>query len=919
MYLPDQMAGRRERLFLVDGYALIYRAFFAMIGRPLTTSRGENTSATWGVANFLFRLFEERKPEYVAWVHDAGSSFRTDYYPEYKATREKLDDELQEDFDRSVARIEDLLGAFSVRLVSVDGYEADDVIGTLAERARSRLDVVIVSGDKDFYQLVSPHVSLLNPGRRGPAAVDEQLVTTENAHERLGVQPEQVVDFLALVGDSSDNVPGVRGIGPKTAQKLIESYGSLESILENAASVSGKRAREALLAEAENALLSRKLVTIKRDVPVELDLDELRAASPDWEELHRLFSELEFHSLIQKLPKPDRTEPRAPYSIVASVNGIDDVIKAARAADFIALSVHTSGSVPIRGELVGLSLSVGEGETWYLPFAHGVQGELVDLGGYKNLPPPKSPELSGLAELLGDPAVPKAGHDLKNDLLALRKAGIQLRGMAYDSMLVGFLLDPGRRSQAIEVIAAEYLDHKVQGLGDLLGSGRRARTFPEVPIEEAARFSAARSEAVLRLKPELQDRIATRSVERLLNEVELPLLGVLADMEWVGITLDLEALAALSQSFGTELKRLETDIYEAAGTEFNVSSTSQLRHVLFEKLQLPVIKKTKTGPSTDADVLDQLAEMGFELPTQLLEYRELSKLKSTYADALPESVNPETGRIHTSFNQVGTATGRLSSFNPNLQNIPVRTPRGELIRECFVPASGCLFVVADYSQVELRLLAHLSNDALLIEVFRSGGDVHRETASIIFEVETGDVTPEMRERAKTINFATIYGQGPFALSRQLDISRDEARDFIERYFERFSGVREFLDAQVERAKKDGFVETIFSRRRYIPELKSSNYNIRAFGERTAMNSPIQGSAADLIKVAMVNLDRELAAEHLEANLLLQVHDELVLEVTDGCEDKAADIVKRAMEGAIELSVPLVAHVGCGANWLSAKK
>ncbi|MEE8251082.1 MAG: DNA polymerase I [Gemmatimonadales bacterium] len=942
------MAGRRERLFLVDGYALIYRAFFAMIGRPLTTSHGENTSATWGVANFLFRLFEEQKPEYVAWVHDAGSSFRTDYYPEYKATREKLDDELQEDFDRSVARIEDLLGAFSVRLVSVDGYEADDVIGTLAERAHSRLDVVIVSGDKDFYQLVSPHVSLLNPGRRGPAAVDEQLVTTENAHERLGVQPEQVVDFLALVGDSSDNVPGVRGIGPKTAQKLIESYGSLESILENAANVSGKRAREALLVEAENALLSRKLVTIKRDVPVELDLDELRAASPDWEELHRLFGELEFHSLIQKLPKPDHTEPRAPHSIVASVDEIDDsliqrlpksdrtelrapysivasvdeidnAIKAARAAEFIALSVHTSGSVPIRGELVGLSLSVGEGETWYLPFAHGVQGELVDLGSYKNLPPPKSPELSGLAELLGDPAVPKAGHDLKNDLLALRKAGIQLRGMAYDSMLVGFLLDPGRRSQAIEVTAAEYLNHKVQGLGDLLGSGRRARTFPEVPIEDAARFSAARSEAVLKLKSELQDRIATRSVERLLSEVELPLLGVLADMEWLGITLDLEALAALSQSFGTELQRLETAIYEAAGTEFNVSSTPQLRHVLFEKLQLPVIKKTKTGPSTDAEVLDQLAEMGFELPTLLLEYRELSKLKSTYADALPESVNPETGRIHTSFNQVGTTTGRLSSFNPNLQNIPVRTPRGELIRECFVPASGCLFVVADYSQVELRLLAHLSNDALLIEAFRRGGDVHRETASIIFEVATGDVTPEMRDRAKTINFATIYGQGPFALSRQLDISRDEARDFIERYFERFSGVREFLDAQVERAKKDGFVETICSRRRYIPELKSSNHNIRAFGERTAMNSPIQGSAADLIKVAMVNLDRELAAEHLEANLLLQVHDELVLEVTHGCEDKVADIVKREMEGAIALSVPLVARVGCGSNWLSAKK
>lgn len=915
------MNSRRKQLFLVDGYALIYRAFFAMIGRPLTTAKGENTSASWGVANFLFRLFEQHKPAYIAWVNDAGSSFRKDIYPEYKATREKLDEELQEDFDRSLTRIEELLKAFSVPLIAVDGYEADDVIGTLAARAESELDVVIISGDKDFYQLISPHVSLLNPGRGGPAAVGEQHVTLENAHERLGVAPERVIDYLALVGDSSDNIPGVRGIGPKTAQKLIETYGDLESILASADQVAGKRAREGLIGEADNARLSRELVTIKRDVPIDLDLDDLRAREPLWQELHELFGELEFHSLVQKIPEPSSAPSRAPdpCNVVRDIDELPAMVRTLRSSERIAMSVHSSSRNPREGEVVGISFSGSEERSWYLPLAHAIQGELIDQDSYHNLPALSSPEMKDLAELIEDESTPKIGHDLKRDLLALRQAGIALKGIEFDSMLAGFLLDPGRRSQAVEVLATEYLGKQLRSQEDLLGKGKREVSFSDVPVEEAARFSCARSEAVAQLHSQLQERVRSQACEQLLMEVETPLLEVLADMEWAGISVDLPALEHLSSSFGAELERLEKEIYEAAGTEFNINSTSQLRHVLFEKLQLPVIKKTKTGASTDADVLDQLAEMGFELPNLLLEYRELSKLKSTYADALPGCINFRTDRIHTTFNQVGAATGRLSSSDPNLQNIPVRTPRGEKIRECFLPSDGNDLVVADYSQVELRLLAHLSDDELLIGAFNRGGDVHRETASVIFDVEVKDVTPEMRERAKTINFATIYGQGAFALSRQLDISREDAKDFIARYFEKFSGVRTFLDSLVERAKKDGFVETIFSRRRYIPELKNSNYNIRAFGERTAMNSPIQGSAADLIKVAMVNLAASLKAARSQARLLLQVHDELVLDVPEAEIESISRMVKREMEGAIELKVPLVADVGVGANWLSAKK
>jgi DNA polymerase-1 len=910
-----------KRLFLVDGYALIYRAFFAMIGRPLRTSRGENTSAAWGVANFLHRLITEHHPDYVAWVHDAGTSFRGEVYPEYKATREKLDDELQEDFDRSVERIEELLDAFAVQLVAVEGYEADDVLGTLATRAaETGLDAVIVSGDKDFYQLIGSHVSLLNPGRRGPAAVEEQWVTPENAHERLGVPPERVVDFLALVGDASDNIPGVRGVGEKTARKLIEEYGDLDTILERAEDVKAKRAREALLDEADNARLSRELVTIRRDVPVELDLEAFQAEPWDAEALHELYTELEFHSLLQKLEveaEPEVAEMTC--HLVTDVGEVSAIIEEARAAEIVALDTETTHIDPVRADLVGLSLALGDGRAWYFSFAHRLpDGELTDAAPPVNLPPLGDPGMRTLVELLEDPAVPKGGHNLKYDWLVLRRAGVELAGVAYDSMIASFVLDPSRRSHGLDALAREHLGLQLTTYADLAGKGKSERPFAEVPQAQAAPYCCADADTVLRLREYFETQLQAGQMDRLLEDIEIPLVGVLVDVEWRGIAVDSERLAELSRRFGSELDRIEAAIYDEAGVTFNINSTPQLRHVLFEKLQLPVLKKTKTGASTDAGVLEELASMEFRLPSLLLEYRELSKLRSTYVDVLPQAVNPATGRIHTNFSQTGASTGRLSSSDPNLQNIPVRTPRGEEIRRCFVPGTDNRFVVADYSQIELRVLAHMSQDAAFIAAFQRGGDIHRETAAIIFDVALESVTSEMRAQAKTINFATIYGQGPFSLSRQLGIDQEEAKEFIQLYFERFAGVRRYLDECVARAKDLGYAETLFGRRRYIPELKERAYSVRAFGERVAMNSPLQGSAADLIKLAMISTAKALVDEQLESAIVLQVHDELVVEAPASEVDTARAILRREMEQAGELSIPLVVDIGVGENWLDAK-
>jgi DNA polymerase-1 len=955
------VAEARKRLFLIDGYALIYRAFFALITRPLRTAQGENTSAAWGVVNFLLRLKEKYRPDYVAWINDAGDSFRTQMYAEYKSTRAKLDDELQADFDRSVERIDALLSALGVPLVTVAGYEADDVIGTLATHAAGEgLEAVIVSGDKDFYQLISPGISLLNPGRGGPAAVDEHWVDESNAAERLGIPPRQVVDFLALVGDSSDNVPGVKGIGEKGAQKLLAAFGDLDTILAKAETIEQKRPREALLAQGDNARLSRTLVTIQRDVPLPIAVSDLVPRTTDRDTLIKLLTELEFFSLVKKLvgdgqggggeggeggrvatvagravpraatASPDAGSPAPPSPsspsslppptvIINDPSQLPELIARLRAAPLVAIEARASSGSPRRSELVGLSLAVTPGGTWYLPFAHRPQGgELAAPEPVRNLPPLSDPAMKALTDYLADPDALKAGHDLKFSWEVLRGAGVELGGAAWDALVVAFLLDAGKRSYALDQLSLEYLGRTLPAPDEVSGRGRSVIAFAEVDVVRAAEHAAAGTRTVLALAALLQPALQGSPMQRVYDEIERPLTRVLVDMEWAGVSVDLPLFKQLSNELARDLEQLQGQIAVVAGEQLNINSPKQLAQVLFDRHQLPVIKRTKTGPSTDADVLEQLAELGHELPALILAYRELQKLKSTYVDTLPLEVNPVSGRIHTTFNQAGAATGRLSSSNPNLQNIPVRTARGEAIRRGFVPSPGSKLLVADYSQIELRIMAHLSGDPAFIQAFREGGDIHRQTAALTFKVPLAEVSASQRAAAKTINFATIYGQGPFALSRQLGITQDEAKQFIAQYFERFAGVRAFLDRQVQLAREQGYVETLMGRRRYVPEIREKNFNMRSYGERNAQNTPLQGSAADLIKLAMIRIHSGLERERLASRMLLQVHDELVFDVPIGEVATMEGLVKSEMESVMPLAVPLVADVGVGANWLDAK-
>ena len=983
------------RVFLVDGYALIYRAFFALISRPLTTARGENTSAAWGVVNFLQRLLATHRPEYLGWVHDSGLSFRHERYPAYKATREKLTEELQSDFDTGMERICQLLEAYRVPVLSLKGYEADDVIGTLARQGVAQgSNVVIVSGDKDFQQLVRPGIWLLNPGRGGPASVEEQWVSVENGAERLGVPPQHVTDYLALVGDTSDNVPGVKGIGDKTARELVHEFGDLERILAAAPGLTKKRPREALTEHGELARLSKELVTIREDLPLALDLDALRVREPDTARLRQLFVELEFHTLAKSIgdsvatvaavaplgapvAAPETTRPATNYVTVDTIPALDRLVTRARRAPYIAIDTETviepdspQKVDPLRSVLVAIAVAVGPGEAFYLPLRHrtfqpaqgdlmlGDESELSDPGSdadeaneakskqprvkrpktakaadltsiatraiaggappVKNLPPLDDPSMAPLRALLEDPAVPKVAQNAKYDLLVLRRAGLTLSGLVSDTMLASYVLDPGRRSHGLDLLALEFLDHTMTSYEDLCGKGKQELPYDVVPISCARDYSCEGVDVTWQLEQRFRPQLEAQQIYELFRDIEVPLVGVLADVEWAGIEIDVPWFASLKERFARERQRVEQEIYRSAGGEFNINSNPQLREVLFERLALPILKKTASGPSTDASVLLELAEAGHELPVLLMEYRELSKLESTYIDALPQAINPHTGRVHTSFNQTVAATGRLSSTEPNLQNIPIRRELGRDIRRGFIPRKGWQFLAADYSQIELRLLAHLSGDPAFVHAFNSGGDIHRQTAALIFDVPLDQVTSEMRGRAKTINFATIYGQGPHALSRQLKISHAEAKEFIERYFERFQRVREYLDSMVGYAREHGYVETIFKRRRYVPELRDRNFSIRAFGERTAANSPIQGSAADLIKIAMIRIHERLASERLNARMLLQVHDELVFEVPGPELDIVEALVRGEMEHAASLSVPLVVDVGTGRNWLETK-
>jgi DNA polymerase-1 len=881
-----------QRLLLLDASSTIYRAFFAL--PALSNRAGVPTNATLGFVNTLQKLLRERKPDYVAVVWDApGPKRRKALYADYKATREAT----PEDLGAQIPYIRRIVAAYRLASLEEPGEEADDVIAALALQAAAQgIEVEIASTDKDLMQLASEHIALLDAvkdRRYGPAEVEA----------RFGVPPQKLLDLRALVGDSSDNIPGVKGIGEKGAAQLMAEYGSLDAILEHAGEVKQKRAREALLAGRELALLSRELSRLRTDLPVEFSRDAMRVPEPDRAALAQLFEELGFKRQLEELGA-QRDKPGLPDEVavrVAAAREVGELASHLASSPALALRCVIEPDDAMTGELVGLALAAGASEA-----------QFVDLRGGD-----AADTLAALAPLFAAPDRVWRGHRLKRDAVALGRRGIELAGTLCDAGVAAYVVDPSQPVERADALRASYLDRPSPSQEDRFGKGARRRSLSEVAAEELSGFFGAEVALTHPLQAAIEARLEATGQLDLYRELEVPLTSVLARMELAGVRIDEVLLERLSKRLASELERCEARIYALAGEPFNIGSPKQLQTVLFEKLALPPTKKTKTGFSTDESVLEELAQ-SYELPAEILAHRRLSKLKSTYVDALPALVHPETGRIHGRFNQTVAATGRLSSSNPNLQNIPVRTPEGQEIRRAFIPAEGRVLLSADYSQIELRILAHVSRDPGLVQAFREGVDIHVRTASQVFGVPPDQVSGEQRSRTKAINFGIIYGQGAFGLARQLGISQADARAYIQQYFEQYPGVKAFLDESKRIAREQGFAATLAGRRRYLPDLRSRNRVLREAAERMATNSVIQGTAADIIKRAMVRIDAALRRKGApQARMILQVHDELVFEVAPVDLAEVAELVAREMREVAELSVPVEVHVGSGKTWLDA--
>ena len=882
-----------KTLFLIDASSSIYRAFYAL--PSLTNASGVPTNATLGFVNMLLKVLREEQPDYMVVVWDSpGAKHRKQLYPEYKATR----DATPEALSAQLPYIRNVVQARCLASIECEGEEADDVIATLTRKAEpAGLEVSIVSTDRDLMQLVSEHVVLRDTMRDrvyGPAEVQQ----------RFGVPPERMLELRALTGDSSDNIPGVRGIGEKTAAKLIEEYGTLENLLEHTEQVSSKRVREALVAGADSARLSRELSRLREDLPLELDVERCAVGEPDRPALAALYRELEFKRLLEDLGEAESAAaPPSDVStqLVPDAAALAGCLQRLTGVKRAGLALVTEPEAAMRGELVGVALAERSERADFLLVS--------DLG--------EASMLEALRPLLEAPQRIWVGHELKRHAVALARRGIRLAGELRDTGLAAYVADPSQQVQRPEALVRTYLAKTLPAAEDVFGKGAKRRSADTVPGPELAEFTGAYVATALELEAELEQRLSGTGQLALYLELEVPLVQVLARMELVGVRVDEHKLQVLSSQVDGELADLEGRIYELAGQEFKINSPKQLQHILFEKLALPPTKRTKTGFSTDESVLEELS-LDYDLPREILVYRKLSKLKSTYLDALPRMVHPETGRIHCSFNQTVAATGRLSSSNPNLQNIPVRTPLGQRIREAFVPAEGRLLLSADYSQIELRILAHLSQDAPLLEAFRAGEDIHVRTASQVLGLAPEEVTEEQRSQTKAINFGIIYGSSAFGIARQLGISQSQAREHIRAYFARYPGVRAFLDGAIQQAREKGYAETLDGRRRYLPDLHSRNRAQRAAAERMATNSVIQGTAADFLKRAMVEVDRELAAPGApQARMILTVHDELVFEVVPGYVEALRDLVLGRMQGVAQLAVALDARVGWGRNWREA--
>jgi DNA polymerase-1 len=893
------MSKPNKHLVLVDGSSYLYRAFHAM--PSLTNSKGMPTGAAYGITNMLRRLLADYDPSHLAVVFDAkGKTFRDDLYSEYKAHRPPMPDEMRQQLDA----IRSLVKALGMPLLEVPGVEADDVIGTLAQQGeKCGFDVTISTGDKDMAQLVNESVTMVN-------TMDGSRLDPEGVENKFGVAPDQMIDYLTLVGDAVDNVPGVPKVGPKTAVKWLKEYGTLDEIIEQADKIGGK-VGENLRDCLDRLPLSRQLVTIKCDVALDVGPDELSRTAPDNSQLRELFSELEFKTWLADVLDGEDTAPEQKlptnYQTVVDRKQLNAWIKRLREAEVFAFDTETTSLDYMTADLVGVSFAVQPGEAAYVPCGHDYEGAPEQIA---------TEDLIGaLKPLLEDPKSIKVGQNLKYDMSVLARSGVSLEGVGFDTMLESYVLDSTATRHDMDSLALKYLSHRTIHYEDVAGKGAKQITFNQVALAQAAPYAAEDADITLRLHQTLWPQLQNKAnLQRLFEEIEMPLVPVLSRIERNGVFVERKLLEAQSVELAASMQNIAAQAFDAAGEEFNLGSPKQIQGILFEKLGLPVLEKTPKGqPSTAESVLQELAH-DYPLPKLILEYRGMSKLKSTYTDALPACINPETGRVHTSYRQAVASTGRLSSTDPNLQNIPVRTPEGRRIRQAFIAPPGNRLLAADYSQIELRIMAHLSCDAGLTRAFESGEDIHRATAAEVFGVGLAEVSDDERRRAKAINFGLIYGMSAFGLGRQLGIPRREAQEYVDLYFTRYPGVKQFMDDTRERARDRGYVETIFGRRLYLPEIKSRNPARRQYAERTAINAPMQGTAADIIKRAMITLHKWLLESGAQARMIMQVHDELVFEVAEDAVAEVQAVVVKQMEAAAELRVPLQVDVGVGNNW-----
>ncbi len=888
-----------KKIFLIDGSAFLYRAFHAI--RSLNTAGGHPTNATFGFARILLKLLKDNTPEYAAVLFDVkGPTFRHELYDQYKANRPPMPVELA----TQIPDIKRMIRAFNIPIVEKPGFEADDLVGTYARLSQEQgYSVVMVTGDKDFIQLVTDQCILWDP-------MKDTITDVKKVKADMGIEPIRFIDVLGLAGDTSDNIPGVPGVGPKTAVKLIQEFGSIENIYENLDSLSKKKKlHENLTNSKDIVLLSRKLATIDTDVAVTRPIDDFKLSGIDTKEAFNIFQELEFKTLATEFAQSaDKTEKI--YKRVSTLKEVEKLANVLKNKGLFAIDTETTSKNPVQADLVGLSFSYAKNQAFYIPVAHTFPDESEQ--------PEKEKVLDILRPVLEDPEIKKIGQNIKYDYIVLARAGIILNGIVFDTMIASYLLNPSIRGHSLDRIAMNLFGYKTISYSEITGKGKNQITFDQVPIPQAVDYAAEDADLTFMAYEVLEKQIHDQDLDPLMQTIETPLITVLGNMEMEGIQVDKKTLKHLSKIFKTELESLEKEIYELAGEEFNINSSQQLGVILFEKLKLKSVKKTKkkTGYSTDVEVLTTLSKT-HELPKKLLRYRTLGKLKSTYVDALQQLINKETGRIHTSFNQTITVTGRLSSSNPNLQNIPIRKEEGRNIRKAFIPKEGCTLVSADYSQIELRVLAHCADDAILIEAFNNDEDIHKRTALEVFQVLPEFVTQDLRNQAKAINFGIVYGMSAFRLANELNISRKMATAYIDSYFKRYAGVKHFIDTTIEQTKETGEVHTIFGRKRRLDDINSSNVNLRNFAQRAAVNTPIQGSAADLIKLAMIHMETALKKNRLAAKMLLSVHDEIIFECPNDETEQLMDLAREVMENVHPLKVPLKVNFGTGENWAQA--